>query len=72
MASLSIGSGTELGHAAAVQYHADADSGDCGDLPGDERQAIDCAFPGPAVFELLGPIAAQWGLQRAGESHPET
>lgn len=24
-----------------------------------------------AVHELLGPIAAQWGLQRAGESHPE-
>jgi Kef-type K+ transport system membrane component KefB len=25
-----------------------------------------------AVFELLGPIAAQWGVQRAGEAHPET
>jgi Kef-type K+ transport system membrane component KefB len=24
-----------------------------------------------AVFELLGPISAQWGLQRAGEAHPE-
>jgi Kef-type K+ transport system membrane component KefB len=46
--------------------------GAAGTYPEMSAQLSTALFLALAVFELLGPVTAQWGLQHAGESHPES